>query len=185
MTMVSTSYKMPCIDQNLWTQRLIKQDEGGFIHQCHSIPVRSRCLTSFWIEKGRGWHAYFPATDILTKTNTREVITKVVVPWKLCGPQNRMRSISENPSQREILPMVWCASESRTINKQLRSLDSYFGKLRNKENHPYADSSNKMAETKLIDFSGQSKLKKGLGSLEEYLCKLNNGNIFISAEYTI
>ncbi|KAM1821697.1 hypothetical protein TB2_023470 [Malus domestica] len=72
------------------------------------------------------------------------------------------------------LGMVWYAApDSGTNGEQLRSLDSYFGKLQNVTNLPL-DNSNKTREQPLSKNSGQLRLKKGLESLDDYLGKLNN-----------
>ncbi|KAM1919299.1 hypothetical protein FF1_023826 [Malus domestica] len=72
------------------------------------------------------------------------------------------------------LGMVWYAApDSGTNGEQLRSLDSYFGKLQNVTNLPL-DNSNKTREQQLSKNSGQLRLKKGLESLDDYLGKLNN-----------
>ncbi|XP_058751264.1 RHOMBOID-like protein 9, chloroplastic [Vicia villosa] len=61
---------------------------------------------------------------------------------------------------------VQCSSESSSVKKKLRSLDSYFGKLKH--------------DTKLHDSDTSNEVMKvqqgnGLESLDEYLGKLNNG----------
>ncbi|CAB4298743.1 unnamed protein product [Prunus armeniaca] len=59
---------------------------------------------------------------------------------------------------------------SGTNEKQLRSLDSYLGKLQNGINLP-ADKSNRTREP--LTRNGQLRLKKGLESLDDYFRKLN------------
>lgn len=63
---------------------------------------------------------------------------------------------------------VQCSSESSSVKKKLRSLDSYFGKLKH--------------DTKLHDSDTSNEVMKvhqgnGLESLDEYLGKLNNGKV--------
>lgn len=63
---------------------------------------------------------------------------------------------------------VQCSSESSSVKKKLRSLDSYFDKLQH--------------DTKLHDSDKSNEVMKvhqgnGLESLDEYLGKLDNGNV--------
>ncbi|CAI8594136.1 unnamed protein product [Vicia faba] len=68
---------------------------------------------------------------------------------------------------------VQCSSESSSVKKKLRSLDSYFGKLKHDAKLHDSDKSNEVM--KVQQGNGQSGSEDGLESLDEYLGKLNNG----------
>lgn len=110
-----------------------------------------------------------------------------------------LRSISDNDSHRETFSTVWYASESSNSEKQLRSLDSYLGKLQGDANlSPSDDASEQLRSLdsyfgKLQDDANLSpsntsnktrqlhgrhdefRSKKWLDSLNTYLGKLNTG----------
>lgn len=69
---------------------------------------------------------------------------------------------------------VWCSAESSNINKQLRSLESYFEKLQDNTKLRDSVTSN---EVKVHQRDGELRSKNGLESLDEYLDKLNNGKV--------
>lgn len=70
---------------------------------------------------------------------------------------------------------VCSLAESSNINKQLRSLESYFGKLQ--DNTKLRDSVTSNEVMKVHQRDGELRLKNGLESLDEYLDKLNNGKV--------
>ncbi|KAF8407847.1 hypothetical protein HHK36_006984 [Tetracentron sinense] len=137
-----------------------------------------------------------------------KTITEVSVLRRVYNTDSQVKSSSEDASQREKLCMVSYASGPSTNEKQLQVLDSYFRKLQNEEKQkknslmssqnfktaskteehkmqPSSEPPDKM----ILDRSGQFKAKTGLGSLDDYLGKLNevirselNGasNIFFS-----
>nr|AIY60709.1 rhomboid protein Lonja_RBL9 [Lonicera japonica] len=81
--------------------------------------------------------------------------------------------ISVNGSKRDKLCTIWNALESGSNEKQLRSLDTYFGKLQHGSKQPSSNSLNNN-RGELLDKTTQSKAEKGLGSLDNYLGKLKN-----------
>ncbi|KAK9271676.1 hypothetical protein L1049_002039 [Liquidambar formosana] len=158
MAVVPICYRMSYNKSKLPIQRLIRQSERGFMCDCIAIQEGSKCLSSISSDKGRRWHVFYRTSDLI-KTKTRGVnASRGVVTEKML-------------QQGENLCMVWYASESNSNEKQLKSLDSYLGKLQNEANRPSSDSSNKMTE--LVDGGGQFKSKEELRSLEDYLGKLN------------
>ncbi|XP_059451831.1 RHOMBOID-like protein 9, chloroplastic isoform X2 [Corylus avellana] len=110
-----------------------------------------------------------------------------------------LRSISDNDSHRETFSTVWYASESSNSEKQLRSLDSYLGKLQGDANLSPSDASNRTEQLSSLDtYFGklqddanlspsntsnktrqlhgrhdEFRSKKWLNSLNTYLGKLN------------
>ncbi|CAK7344425.1 unnamed protein product [Dovyalis caffra] len=75
------------------------------------------------------------------------------------------RTIGEN------LFVLWHASKSGTSEKQLKLLDSYFGKLRDDVSQPSSNSCNK--RTELADESVKINVKEELEYLNAYLDKLD------------
>lgn len=70
---------------------------------------------------------------------------------------------------------VQCLSEPKSIENQLRSLDSYFGKIQHDTKLHVSDTSNDVM--KVYQRNDQYGSKHGLESLDEYLGKLNNGKV--------
>ncbi|XP_045818184.1 RHOMBOID-like protein 9, chloroplastic [Trifolium pratense] len=68
---------------------------------------------------------------------------------------------------------VHCSSESSSVEKKLRSLDSYFGKLQHNTKLPDSNASNEVL--KVHQRNDQDESTHELESLDEYLGKLNNG----------
>ncbi|KAK2420271.1 RHOMBOID protein 9, chloroplastic [Trifolium repens] len=68
---------------------------------------------------------------------------------------------------------VMCSSESSSIEKKLRTLDSYFGKLQHNTKLHDSDTSEKVI--KVHQRNDQDGSTDELESLDEYLGKLNNG----------
>lgn len=126
-----------------------------------SMCIVGRDVTGFFSsisnDKRKGRCSLHNTVDNVLKANIRQ-----------------LRSRYDNsPKRQEIPGTVWLALDSGSSEKQLRSLDSYFGKLKNDSNQT---SSNSVKNTAgLSAESGQSKTKKGLGSLDDYLGKLNSG----------
>lgn len=93
------------------------------------------------------------------------------------GLESRLRCILGHNSQQEDLGTVRYASDSQT-EKQLSSLDSYFGKLQNSTT-VYPDNSHKKREAIISRKNDRLALKEELEYLDAYLGKLNKGNIHI------
>lgn len=82
-----------------------------------------------------------------------------------CDSENRRRSFSGIDSQSR----VWCASDSNTNDKQLSSLSSYFGKLKDD------NKSLNTSESSTHSSTNQLSSKKRLEILDAYLDKLDKG----------
>ncbi|EXB97174.1 Rhomboid protease gluP [Morus notabilis] len=80
-----------------------------------------------------------------------------------CDSKNRRRSFSGIDSQSR----VWCASDSNTNDKQLSSLSSYFGKLKDD------NKSLNTSESSVQSSTNQLSSKKRLEILDAYLDKLD------------
>jgi hypothetical protein len=158
------------------------------------------------------WNISYPTTDSLTRTKTREGnAPRRLLSYggslsfrsmtEACLIESHLRSISDNDSHRETISSVCYASESSNSEKQLRSLDSYFGKLQDAANLSPSDTSSKTEQLRSLDSyfgklqddanlspsdaSNKTKQlygrrdefrsKKWLDSLNTYLGKLNTG----------
>lgn len=187
MAMVPIFCKMPYRGQHQPTQNVMRQSERGYTCDNISILDGSRCFSSVSNDMCRKWHSLFPKTDILSKTKTRgnaskgtfhhggslqfKNTTEITALQRRSDAEYHPRSISRDDSQK----MIWYASDSSTNKKQLRSLDSYFGKLQEGSNLLPSDSSNKTEE--LLSSGNQFRSKKGLETLDAYLDKLDEGKI--------
>ncbi|KAA8547816.1 hypothetical protein F0562_004245 [Nyssa sinensis] len=177
MAVVPICYKISYKAQSVSTPKEIRQNERGFT--CSYISVREDCgcFSAISSDKGRRW--FNDATNILLKANTRKgtdvsraIMTEGSVPPRVQKAACHLRLGSDNASQREkVLCTVRPALESSSAEKQLRALDSYFGKLQNNTNRNSSDSLNKRES--FLNRSHQFKAKKGLRSLDDYLGKLN------------
>ncbi|OIV90157.1 hypothetical protein TanjilG_01611 [Lupinus angustifolius] len=152
-------HNTPYKDQNLLTQSLIRHNEKRFMYDSDNM------LRSFFSYK---------ASNILAKSNTKERnALRCIVHGKESLHKTVTKVIPGCYSKRENLSIVQCSTESSSIKKQLRSLDSYFGKRQDNAKSCSFDLSNKVMQAHQID--GQSRPKNGLESLDEYLGKVNNG----------
>ncbi|MED6148338.1 hypothetical protein PIB30_052245 [Stylosanthes scabra] len=79
-----------------------------------------------------------------------------------------------NSKSRNLFKALFSA-ESGSVEKHLRSLDSYFGKLHDQTKLHTFDSPNKVMPVHNRD--GETRPKNGLESLDEYLGKLNNAKL--------
>lgn len=142
-------------------------------------------------------HSSYAPGDLFTKSNTREGImpwclghaggcslhntmTQVTCLRRVYGPTSNLRFIQgQCYLKRGKFFSVWCSARSRTNEKQLRLLDSYFGKLGDnaKVLFPLDSSDQVMQEHHR---KSQSISKNGLESLDAYLGKLNNGKVYLS-----
>ncbi|KAJ1412771.1 Rhomboid-like superfamily [Sesbania bispinosa] len=171
-------YKTRYKDQNVPFQSVIRQNEKRFMYDCDNM------LRSFSSIPGEIFHPSNKVNSILTKSNTqeryaprcivygRDLLPKTVA--KVCSPDSHLSFIQGYYSKRKNLSTVWCSSESSSIEKHLRSLDSYFGKLKNNGKLGTFYKSNKVMQVHNRDDEFRSRI--GLESLDEYLGKLNNGN---------
>ncbi|KAL2564339.1 hypothetical protein GLYMA_19G045800v4 [Glycine max] len=172
-------YKTPYKDQNLPTQNVMRQNEKRFMYECDNMK---RFISSTPGQICRSSQPWNKVNNVLTKSNTKErnvprsilhgrcSLHKNVT--KLCGSDSHLSLIKECYSKTENLSRVWCSAGSSSTEKQLRSLDSYFGKLQDNAKLRTFDSSHKVIQLHHID--RQARSKTGLESLEEYLGKLNH-----------
>lgn len=139
---------------------------------CYKIPYKGNAQPNHYAMRQsdmssnmcRNWHiSSFLSTDVLTQKKTREASASKEL-------ESHPSSILANNERKQNIGIVWYASDSGTNEKQLRSLDSYLGKLQNGINLP-ADKSNRTREP--LTRNGQLRLKKGLESLDDYFRKLN------------
>ncbi|KAL6287578.1 hypothetical protein ACE6H2_011968 [Prunus campanulata] len=139
---------------------------------CYKVPYKGNAQLNHYAMRQsdmssnmcRNWHiSSFLSTDVLTQKKTREASASKEL-------ESHPSFILANNERRQNIGMVLYASDSGTNEKQLRSLDSYLGKLQNGTNLP-ADKSNRTGEP--LTRNGQLRLKKGLESLDDYFGKLN------------
>ncbi|XP_061364348.1 RHOMBOID-like protein 9, chloroplastic [Gastrolobium bilobum] len=168
-------YKTPHKDQNLPTQSVIRQNDKRFMYDSDNM-LRSTSISG---QICRSCHPSNKVSIILTKSITKERNTHRCMVHgrgsltKVCSPYSHLSFIRGCYSKRENLSTVWDSTESRPIEKQLSSLDSYFRKLQDNEKLNTLDSSNKVLQVHHRD--SQSRIENELDSLDEYLGKLNNG----------
>ncbi|KAF1877573.1 hypothetical protein Lal_00040289 [Lupinus albus] len=135
-------------------QSVIRHNEKRFIYDSDnmlrsffSVPVHS--------------HPSYKANNILVKSYTKEWnAPRCIVYGRDFLHKTVTDVIPGCYSRRENLSIVQCSTESSSIKKHLRSLDSYFGKRRDNAKSCSFDLSNKVMQEHQID---------------EYLGKLNNG----------
>ncbi|KAL5148822.1 RHOMBOID-like protein 9, chloroplastic [Glycine soja] len=173
-------YKTPYKDQNLPTQNIMRQNEKRFMFECDNLH---RSISSIPGQICRSCQPWNKVNNILTKSNIKEKnVTRSILHdrcslhknvTKLCGSDSHLSLIQGCYSKTENLSRVWCSASSSSTEKQLRSLDSYFGKLQDNAKLSTFDSSHKVIQVHHIDDHARSKT--GLESLDEYLGKLNRG----------
>ncbi|KAJ9682925.1 hypothetical protein PVL29_018782 [Vitis rotundifolia] len=170
MAVVPVCHKMSYKDRAYPIQKIIRQSEKGFSWDCIGIQEGSGCFSSMCSDSTG------ISIKLKARVHNRSLLqfrhrTELHGLHRMSYTESCLRSISENASQKENLGTVWSASESSTNEKQLRLLDSYFGKLHNEDDGSSLHSSDK--KTELMVQSGQFKPKEGPGSLEDYLGKIN------------
>lgn len=160
-------YKTLYKDQNLPAQNVVKHNEKRLMYECDNMMRTSSSIPGHVCRSCQPWNKI---NNVLTKSNTNEKnvprctflergsLHKHVT--KLCG------------SKIENLHRVRCSAESSSAEKQLRSLDSYFGKLQDNAKLRTFDSSHKLIQVHHIEGATS---KTALESLDEYLSKLNIG----------
>ncbi|CAJ1947396.1 unnamed protein product [Sphenostylis stenocarpa] len=173
-------YKTPYKDKNLTTQNAMRQNEKRFMYQCDNMK---RFIFSIPGQVCRSCQPWNKVNNVLTKSNTKERnIPKCTLHDKgfllknvtrLSGSDNRLSPIHGCYSKTDYISRVWCSAGSSSTEKQLRSLDSYFGKLQDNAKLRTFDSSHKVIQVHEIDC--QARSKTGIESLDEYFGKLNHG----------
>lgn len=148
---------------------------------CYKMPYKDQS------DMCSRWNISYPTTDSLTRTKTREgdaprrlLCYGGSLP-RACLTERHLRSSNSEKQLRSLdsyfgkLQDVANLSPSDTSNKteQLRSLDSYFGKLQDDANLSPSDISNKTKQ--LNGRRDEFRSKKWLDSLNTYLGKLNTG----------
>ena len=165
-------YKTRYKDQNLPIQN-VRQNNQRSIYRCVEML---RSFPSIPSHIGKSCFSYI-VSDNLTKSNTgRWIAPRCLVYGKGASLNKTITEIQTNCSKRDGFSTVWYSSEHSTNGKQLRSLESYFGKLHGNAKLSPIDSSKKLMLMHHRD--GQSRLKGALESLDVYLGKLNNGKSF-------
>lgn len=167
------------------------KDQRGFICGCIASADGPRCFTSIAGDICRRWHVSYLTTHIMTKTETKKgnasrrllsnfskSMTEVTFLRRAFLTENHLRSTSDNDSPQETFSTVFYASDSSSNENQLRSLDSYFGKLEDDAKLSPSDTSH--IPKQLLRRRGHFKSKKGLESLNAYVGKLSEGNIPVS-----
>ncbi|XP_028056882.1 RHOMBOID-like protein 9, chloroplastic [Camellia sinensis] len=170
MAVVPICYRMSYKDQPLLNSKENRYNEKGFMCSFIATQEGCGCFSSISGETGRRWSN--DATGIPLKVNARKgtrgsqgmVYTRGSTPFCL-------RSRSNKIPQRDKQCIVCHAYKSNSNEKQLQSLDTYFGKLQHDANKPSSVSLNKKEE--FIDQDGQSKAKSVLGSLDDYFGKVS------------
>ncbi|XP_059645624.1 RHOMBOID-like protein 9, chloroplastic isoform X2 [Cornus florida] len=183
MAVAPICHKMSYKDQFTLTAKEIKQTARGYTCCYPAIQEGFRCFSAIPTDSGRKWLSY---TDILLRANTRKdadvsqgiicnrrsttshMMTEVSVLPRVQTAGCHLRFSCGNLSQRGLCT-AQLSSEPNSNEKQLKALDSYFGKLQNDASQPSSDSLDKRFEH--FDSRGQFKAKKWLGSLDNYLAK--------------
>lgn len=168
-------YKIPYRGQTQPIQNVMTESERGFTCDYISILDGPRCFSSVSNKMCRKWHSLHPTRGLLHIRGSLlfKSMNEVAALQTRCDAQHHLRSISGDDSQDRIR----YAADSSTNEKQLRSLDSYFGKLQHGKDLVPSNSSNKTEE--LLSRSSQSRSKKELETLDTYLVKLNKGKILL------
>lgn len=189
MAVVPICCKMPHKDQLQPIQHVMRQCERGLPCNTTSILDGPRRFSSKLGGMCCKWHSLDPNNDVLRKAMTRgnagrgplhkgdclqfKKMTEITARQRRNDAEYHSRSMSRDDSQNGI----WYASDSSTNEKQLRSLDCYFGKLREGRTLLPSDSSSKTEE--LPCRSNELRSKKELEILDAYLDKLNKGKIHL------
>ncbi|KAL2335289.1 hypothetical protein Fmac_016502 [Flemingia macrophylla] len=161
-------YKTPYKDQNLPTKNLMSYNEKRLMYECDNSVRNSSSIP--------GQICRNKVNNVLTKSNTVEKSERGSLhkhATKLCGSDSHLSLIQGCYSKTENPSRVRSSAEPSSAEKQLRSLDSYFGKLQDNAKLRAFESSHKVKQMHQIE--GQAKSKTGLESLDEYLSKLSNG----------
>ncbi|KAK4284256.1 hypothetical protein QN277_001111 [Acacia crassicarpa] len=174
------SYKAVYKDLNLPTQSVSRKNDNRLLFD--PINMHRDSFPKSKIEKGIGpWCLGQAGGGSLH--NMKKQVTCL---QRVCGPHSQIKFIKGCNSKRNQFSLVRCSSsESGNIKKQLRSLDSYFGKLQDNAT-PLSPSDSSDQVIQEYNKKGQSISTNGLESLNAYLGKLNNGagqESYVSSTY--
>ncbi|KAK6913482.1 Peptidase S54, rhomboid domain [Dillenia turbinata] len=168
MAVVPVCYKISYKDPNLPNSKVMRQSEGGFIGDFITIQDGVGCCSSTCSYTGRIMRK---SIDVYSSKASIPVADIPILPWAH-SIESYSRSRFGDVPQKRRSHKIFCVSESESNanERQLKSLDSYFGKLQKNPNQPSCVSSNKKPE---FDNYGELEVKKGLLSLNEYFSKLD------------
>lgn len=211
MAVVPVCYKMCYKDQTFPSPKEMRQNPGGFKHYTLSQEA-PRCFSSVSSHTSRREHVSYNTADISMKTNSRKSIdfSQVVmqsrhsIAFNIKSVANtfsrvpkavsHLWSSSSDALERKKVCKVSHSLEFNSSEKQLRSLDSYFGKLKNDISRPSSSYLNNSTEffnrrgqsseakgpesvddclVRSLDRSGQSEAEEELVYLDKYLAKVN------------
>ncbi|GFY82882.1 rhomboid-related intramembrane serine protease family protein [Actinidia rufa] len=184
MAVVPICYNMGYKDQSLLNPKG-RHNEKGFM--CSFNAVHENCSYFSPLSNESGRRGLNDSAGILLKFSKRrgagffqgEIcnsrfmpsnMTEVSVQSSMHKLACHLRSSPSNAPEIEKLYVLCHASKSSLNQKQLESLDTYFGKLKQDANQPSSVSLNKTEE--FVDHSGTVTAKRVLGSLEDYLGKV-------------
>ncbi|KAH8483381.1 hypothetical protein H0E87_027971 [Populus deltoides] len=176
MAVVPICYKIPCKDHTLSTRNSARQHERGLLCACFAIAHGGSYL-SISSDVQRNWPVIYTTADVLVKVKTRgrtnaskgTILNQGLLKFQSVRDVPHLHKIHR--TSRENLSVACCASKSGTNEKQLRLLDSYFGKLQDNVSEPSADSCNE--RTDFLDTRVQINVKEELEYLNAYLDKLD------------
>lgn len=172
-------YKMPCKDKNLPAQNVIRQSEKRFIYNMKrsifSIPGQMCRSCQPWnkvnnaLKKSNTAERNVPRCRLHDKGSMHKNVTRLWV------SDNHLSLLQGCYSKKENLSRVWCSAGSSSTEKQLRSLDSYFGKLQDIAKLRTFDSSHKVIQEHRTEC--QTRSETAIEFLDEYLGKINHGKV--------
>ncbi|XP_028804452.1 RHOMBOID-like protein 9, chloroplastic isoform X1 [Neltuma alba] len=181
-------YKAVYNDQNLPIQSISRKNDRRLVYDPMNMQ-RSFSSTSGQICKRT--HPSYADSDHFPKSNLQEgfaprclgqaggcslhnLKTKVTCLQRVCGSHSHIKLIHGCYSKRNKFSLVRCSAESGGNEKQLRSLDSYFGKL---QDNPTLLSPSDSSDQVIRENNEKSQAisTNGLESLNAFLGKLNNG----------
>lgn len=179
MAGVPICYKMPSKGHNFPIQKALRQHERCLM--CDCLAFRQGSRFQIFPDSHRRCQVLHPASsDIVMKLKIRGGVNSPGEA-KLNQEAVHFQNMTDIPALHKVSNtkgenscMVWYASTG-TSEKQLRLLDSYFGKLQGNANQASSDSCK--TKTELHDKSGQINAKEELEHLDSYLGKLNKGKI--------
>ncbi|KAJ9147372.1 hypothetical protein P3X46_029545 [Hevea brasiliensis] len=173
MAVVLVCCKMPYKDHVIPPQNSVRQHERGLTCVCYAFP--QGCISSNARKRWQVLYVY-PTADILMKTKTRGEVNSTkgaILNQGALHFQDKIEGLAVH--------RVWnvkgedyvASHVSRTSNneKQLRLIDSYFGKIQGNAAEPSSDSSEETIG--LPDESRQIDSKEELKTLNSYIGKLN------------
>lgn len=176
MAVVPICYKIPCKDHTLSTRNSARQHERGLLCACSAFAQGGSYL-SISSDVQRNWPVIYTTADVLVKVKTRgrtnaskgTILNQGLLKFQSVMDVRHLHKIHRTSREN---PSVAChASKSGTNEKQLRLLDSYFGKLQDNVSEPSSDSCNE--RTDFLDTRVQINVKEELEYLNAYLDKLD------------